>query len=92
MTSPEGNNLSGDTNPITGKAPETDAPILGTWLNRGILGMRLASFFSDAGHETATSIFSLASSSPDCGLQSTPRLVLLMPQRCSCSARSSSTP
>ncbi|GAP20184.1 MFS transporter [Leptolinea tardivitalis] len=30
-----------------------------TWLNRNVIGMALASFFSDAGHEAATSILPL---------------------------------
>jgi len=34
-------------------------PVRGRWLNRSVVGMSLSSFFSDAGHETATSILPL---------------------------------
>jgi MFS family permease len=35
------------------------APISGSWLNRNVLGMGLASLFSDLGHEMATAILPL---------------------------------
>ncbi len=59
VISSEGNKLPGDGKSSANEMAEADAPILGTWLNRNILGMGLASFFSDAGHEAATAILPL---------------------------------
>jgi len=51
--------MSDQTERANNETTEADQPILGTWLNRSILGMGLASFFSDAGHEAATAILPL---------------------------------
>lgn len=47
--------MSGDASSLTDVQPAARAG----WLNRNVVGMALASFFSDAGHEMATAILPL---------------------------------